>query len=61
MKSYEVHRIRLSFTKDSTEKLRQETEKILNEKAAIGYKPIKIDFELADSSGYIYSFIVFEK
>ena len=61
MKSYEVHRIQARFSRESTEELRKQTEDLLNKKAAIGLKHIKIDFELLDQSGYIYSFIVFEK
>jgi len=61
MKSYEVHRIKKSFTPDSTEELRKETEDLLNERAALGYKLVKVDFEMPSNSSYIYAFIVFEK
>lgn len=61
MKTYEVHRIKKSFTPDSTEDLRKETEELLNQRAALGYKLVKVDFEMPTNSSYIYSFIVFEK
>lgn len=60
MKKYEVHRVKERFTPNSTEKLRKSVEELLNKKGSAGYKPIKIDFELQDNSGYIYCFIVFE-
>lgn len=46
---------------DSTEELRKETEELLNQRAALGYKLVKVDFEMPSNSSYIYSFIVFEK
>ncbi len=61
MKSYEVYRIKKSFTPDSTKELRRETEDLLNQRAALGYKLVKVDFEMPSNSSYIYSFIVFEK
>lgn len=61
MKSYEVHRIKKSFKPDSTEELRKETEDFLNQRAAMGYKLINVEFLLPTNSSYIYSFIVFEK
>lgn len=61
MKSYEVHRVKKNFNLDSTEDLRKETEEFLNQRAAMGYKLISVDFKLPANSSYIYAFIVFEK
>jgi len=61
MKTYEVHRIRKSFTPDSTEDLRKETEDLLNQKSREGFSVVKVDFEFPYGSSYIYSFIVLEK
>ncbi|MFV0305922.1 MAG: hypothetical protein ACK5IC_10635 [Moheibacter sp.] len=61
MKSYEVHRIKKTLSPDSTEDLRKETEEFLNQRAAMGYKLISVDFKLPSDSSYIYAFIVFEK
>lgn len=60
MKSYKIEYVRIQFSRNSSEKLREETEKLLNEKAALGYKPIEIQFDLSAGSGYIFSYIVFE-
>ena len=61
MKSYQVHRIRKSFSSNSTEDLRKETEELLNRKVAEGCKVITVDFEMTGYSGYIYAMIVLEK
>jgi len=60
MKSYEVHRIKKSFTPDSTEELRKETEELLNRKAGEGFHVVSVDFEVHGTS-YIYSFVVLER
>jgi len=49
------------FTPESTEKLREETEKLLNRKAAEGFRVVSVDFEQMASVGYIYAFIVLER
>lgn len=49
------------FSPKSTEKLRKETEDEINKGAARGLKLFKVDFEFASQSGYIYSYIIFEK
>ncbi|MDG4945886.1 hypothetical protein NMK71_05625 [Weeksellaceae bacterium KMM 9713] len=61
MKSYEVKMVKVMFSPKSTEKLRQETEDEINKGAAMGWKLFKVDFEFASQSGYIYSYIIFEK
>lgn len=60
MKSYEVKMVKVQWNPSSSEKLRAETQKILNDGARLGWKLLKVDFEMAAQSGYIYSFIIFE-
>lgn len=61
MKSYEVHRVRISYGINSTEKLRKKTEELLNQKSAAGYQIEKVDFELGPQGGYIFAFVVVSK
>lgn len=61
MKSFKVERVRVKFSPNSSETLREETEKMLNQRANEGYELVSIDFELAEQSGYIYSYIVFKR
>lgn len=61
MKSYEVHRIRKTFTLNSSEELRKETEDLLNKKAAEGFRAVSVDFEVPYGTSYIFAFIVLER
>jgi hypothetical protein len=57
MKAVEIFMIRKSFGRNSSEKIRQEAEDLVNEKHYQGYRVINIDFDVADNAGYIYAFI----
>ena len=53
--------IRKSFTRNSSETIRQEAEDLINEKHYKGYRLINVDFDVADNAGYIYAFITMKK
>lgn len=57
MKAVEIFRLKETFGRESSEKLRKEAEDLINEKHYKGYRLLHIQFEFADSSGYIYAFI----
>jgi predicted GNAT superfamily acetyltransferase len=61
MKQYEVKMVKVLIGPNSSEKLREETEKTINAGTAMGYKLFKVDFEFASEYSYIYSYIIFEK
>lgn len=61
MKSYSIERIKLAFDRESTEKLREETEKLINRKVNEGFEFISVEFKIPEKSGFIYSFIVFRR
>ena len=53
--------IRKSFSRNSSEKIRQEAEDLVNEKHYNGYRVINVDFDVADNAGYIYAFITMKR
>ena len=55
MKAVEIFMIRKSFSRNSSEKIRQEAENLVNEKHYQGYRVINVDFDVADNAGYIYA------
>ncbi len=57
MKAIEIFMIRKSFGRNSSEKIRQEAEDLVNEKHYQGYRVINVDFDVADNAGYIYAYI----
>ncbi len=61
MKAVEIFMIRKSFGRNSSEKIRQEAEALVNEKHYQGYRVINIDFDVADNAGYIYAFITMKR
>ena len=61
MKAVEIFMIRKSFSRNSSETIRQEAEDLVNEKHYQGYRVINIDFDIADNAGYIYAFITMKK
>ncbi|MCK0179089.1 hypothetical protein MWU50_07290 [Flavobacteriaceae bacterium S0862] len=61
MKAIEIFMIRKSFARNSSEKIRQEAEDLVNEKHYQGYRVINIDFDVADNAGYIYAFITMKR
>lgn len=61
MKAVEIFRIRKSFGRESSEKLRQEAEDFINEKHYKGYRLVSVSFEIADQAGYIYAFITMKR
>ncbi|MEM5564135.1 hypothetical protein WNY78_03420 [Psychroserpens sp. AS72] len=61
MKAIEIFMIKKSFTRKSSEAIRQEAEDLVNEKHYQGYRVINIDFDVADNAGYIYAFITMKK
>ena len=50
MKAVEIFMIRKSFGRNSSEKIRQEAEALVNEKHYQGYRVINIDFAIIFSS-----------
>ena len=60
-KAVEIFMIRKSFGRNSSEKIRQEAEELVNEKHYQGYRVINIDFDVADNAGYIYAFITMKR
>jgi len=61
MKAVEIFMIRKSFTRNSSETIRQEAEDLINEKHYKGYRLINVDFDVADNTGYIYEFITMKR
>lgn len=61
MKQYEVKMVKVTFGRNSTEKLRKLTEDEINKWTAMGFKLFSVDFKLSSQSGYIYSYITLEK
>ena len=61
MKAVEIFMIRKSFGRNSSEKIRQEAEVLVNEKHYQGYRLLHIDFDVADNAGYIYAFITMKR
>jgi len=57
MKAVEIFRIRKSFSSNSSEAIRKESEDLINEKHFQGYRLINVDFDVADNAGYICAFI----
>ncbi len=57
MKAVEIFMIRKSFSRNSSEAIRQEAEDLVNEKHYKSYRVINVDFDIADNAGYIYAFI----
>lgn len=60
-KAVEIFMIRNSFGRNSSEKIRQEAEDLINEKHYQGYRLINVDFDIADNRGYIYAFITMKR
>ena len=61
MKAVEIFMIKKSFTRKSSEAIRQEAEDLVNEKHYQGYRVINVDFDVADNAGYIYAFITMKR
>ncbi|MFT4611309.1 MAG: hypothetical protein ACJA1H_001045 [Glaciecola sp.] len=61
MKAVEIFMIKKSFTRRSSEAIRQEAEDLVNEKHYQGYRVINVDFDVADNAGYIYAFITMKR
>ena len=61
MKAVEIFMIRKTFSRNSSETIRQEAEDLVNEKHYQGYRVINIDFDVADNAGYIYAFITMKR
>lgn len=61
MKAVEIFMIRKTFSRNSSEKIRQEAENMINEKHYQGYRLINVDFDVADNAGYIYAFITMKR
>ncbi len=61
MKAVEIFMIRKSFTRNSSDIIRQEAEDLINEKHYKGYRLINADFDVADNAGYIYAFITMKR
>lgn len=61
MKAVEIFMIRKSFTRNSSDTIRQEAEDLINEKHYKGYRLINVDFDVADNAGYIYAFITMKR
>ncbi|MDB9960878.1 hypothetical protein OAD62_02180 [Oceanihabitans sp.] len=61
MKAIEIFRLRKTFGRESSEKLRQEAEDFINEKHYKGYRLVTDSFEVADNAGYIYAFITMKR
>ncbi len=57
MKAVEIFRVKIMFGRESTDKLREEAENLINDKHYQGYRLLHLQFEFADNSGYIYAFI----
>lgn len=60
-KAVEIFMIRNSFSRNSSEKIRQEAEDLINDKHYQGYRLINVDFDVADNAGYIYAFITMKR
>ena len=60
-KAVEIFMIRNSFGRNSSEKIRQEAEDLINEKHYQGYRLVNVDFDVADNAGYIYAFITMKR
>ena len=56
MKAVEIFMIRKTFGRNSSDKIRQEAEDLVNEKHYQGYRVINIDFDVADNARYIYAY-----
>ncbi|WP_452227684.1 MULTISPECIES: hypothetical protein [unclassified Lacinutrix] len=61
MKAVEIFLIRKTFSRNSSEAIRQEAEDLINEKHYEGYRLINADFDVADNAGYIYAYITMKK
>jgi hypothetical protein len=61
MKAVEIFMIRKSFTRNSSDTIRQEAEDLINKKHYEGYRLINVDFDVADNAGYIYAFITMKR
>jgi len=61
MKAVEIFMILKSFTRNSSETIRQEAEDMINEKHYKGYRLVNVDFDVADNAGYIYAFITMKR
>ena len=61
MKAVEIFMIRKSFTRNSSDTIRQEAEDLINKKHYEGYRLINADFDVADNAGYIYAFITMKR
>jgi hypothetical protein len=61
MKSYKIERIRMSFTPNSSEKIRLEAEAFINRKAAAGCEIVTVSFDTASNNGYIYCYITYRE
>ena len=63
MKNFEVHRIKKTFSNESTLALAEETEALLNQKAKEGFELVTVSFHIEphDSNNLIYSFSVFKR
>jgi hypothetical protein len=61
MKAIEIFRLRKTFGRESSEKLRQEAEDFINEKHYKGYRLVTDSFEVTDNAGYIYAFITMKR
>ena len=61
MIAVEIFMIRKSFTRNSSETIRQEAEDLINKKHYEGYRLVNVDFDVADNAGYIYAFITMKR
>ena len=61
MKAVEIFMIRNTFARNSSEKIRQKAEDLVNEKHYQGYRLVNVDFDVADNAGYIYAFITMKR
>jgi len=61
MRAVEIFRLRKTFGRESSEKLRQEAEDFINDKHYQGYRLVTASFEVADNAGYIYAFITMKR
>ncbi len=59
MKAVEIFMIRKSFTRNSSEAVRQEAEDLINEQHYKGYRLITTSFTI--EGGYIYAFITMKR
>jgi len=59
MKAVEIFMIRKSFTRNSSEAVRQEAEDLINEKHYSGYRLITTSFTI--EGGYIFAFITMKR